>query len=108
MHDVPEMNSDFQFDTTLTRDIVVAFRKRPLDFERALHCFKRAAELEQESVADGFNLGAVEARQNLAHDAAMFLKQLEGEGFVPLRHRAVTDHVGKHNGCELALFRGHD
>jgi hypothetical protein len=37
-----------------------------------------------------------------------FLEQLEGEGFVSLRHRTTADHVGKHNGCELALFRGHD
>ena len=95
-----------QFNATLARDIVIAFRKRALD-SSAHGTASRRSELEQESVADGFNLGAMEARQNLAHDATMFLEQLESEGFVALRHRAVTDHVGKHNGCELALFRGH-
>ena len=47
------------------------------------------------------------ARQQRAHNATMFLEQLESEGFVSLCHRAISDHVGKHNGCELALFIGH-
>ena len=71
MHDGPEMNSDFQFDAMLARDVVIAFRKRPLDFSAHCTASSAASELEQERVADGFNLGAMEARQHLAHDATM-------------------------------------
>ena len=59
MHDVPEMNSDPQFNSTLARDVVIALRERPLNLDRTLHRLEGAVELEQESVTDGFNLGAV-------------------------------------------------
>jgi hypothetical protein len=104
----PEMNSDPQLDSTLTRDIVIAFCECPLHLDCILYCFECAAELEQESVADRFNLGAMEARKNLADYATMFLQQLEREGFVPLRDRGVTDHVGENDRCESALLGRHD
>jgi hypothetical protein len=34
----------------------------------------------------------------------MFLQQFLSELFVSLAQRAVTDHVGEHDGGELALF----
>jgi hypothetical protein len=34
----------------------------------------------------------------------MFFKQLERKLVVSLRERAVADHVGKHDGSELAYF----
>ena len=40
----------------------------------------------------------------LAQQPAMFLQQLESDFVVALGERAVADHVGKHNGGELALF----
>src|SRR5207247_9430161 len=76
-NDVAEMNSDPQFDLTLVRNIMIALCERPLDFDRTLHCFECAAEFEQESVPDRFDLGAVEARENFAHDSAMLLEQFE-------------------------------
>ena len=35
---------------------------------------------------------------------AMFFEQLEGEPVVALRQRAVTHHVGEHDGGEFTLF----
>ena len=71
---------------------------------RALRRFQRAPEFDQKSVADGFDFGAVKPRKDFAQQPAMFLQQLESDFVVALGERAVADHVGKHNGGELALF----
>jgi len=107
LHDVPEMNSDSQFDSSLARDIVIALRERPLNLNRTLYGLERTAELEQESVTNSLNLGAAEAGENFPQHAPVFLEQLKRVGFVALRQRAVSDHVGKNDRGELALFDWH-
>jgi hypothetical protein len=104
MHDVSEMNSDPQFDATLARDIVIAFRERPLNLNHTLHRFECASELEQKSITDRLDLSAVEACENCPQQATMFFQQLERESFIALRQRAITNHVGKNDRGELALF----
>src|SRR5215467_371967 len=54
-------------------------------------------EFDQKTVADRFDLSAVELGENRTQQRAMFLKQLERQLFVALRQPAVTDHVGEHD-----------
>jgi hypothetical protein len=110
MHDITDVNPDLKFDSAVGADIMIPLGQRPLNFDRALRRFECASKLYEESVADGFNFGAVKARKNLAQQASMFFQQLERELIVALRQRAVAHHVGKHDGRELALLtriRGH-
>ena len=62
--------------------------------------------LDQERVANRFNLGPVEAWKDFAKQLAMFLQQFLRKLVVALRQRAVAYHVGKHDGCQPALFGG--
>src|SRR5207248_7254503 len=58
----------------------------------------------QERVADSFDLGAVEARENFPEQLPVFLQQFQRQLVVTLRQCAVAHHVGKHNGREFALL----
>jgi len=42
--------------------------------------------------------------KNAANDFAMFLEQVKRECFVALSERAVTDHVGEHDGGKPTVF----
>jgi hypothetical protein len=66
MHHVSDVNADLQFDASISRHVMIALGQRALDFNRALGRCQRAIELNQESVTDRFDLGAVEARENFA------------------------------------------
>ena len=63
MHHIADVNADLDFDAPVGRHVVVALGQRALDFDGALRRFQRAVELDQESVADRFDLGAVEPRK---------------------------------------------
>src|SRR5207253_7626683 len=84
-------------------DVMVALGQGALDFDGALRRFQRAAELHKESITDGFDFRAVKARENLPQQVAMLFEQLQGESVVALRERAVTHHVGEHDGGQFAL-----
>jgi hypothetical protein len=53
---------------------MVSFGQASLDFDRALGRFQRAAEFDQESVADSLDLRAVKPRENFAQQPAMFFQ----------------------------------
>ena len=64
----------------------------------ALRRFQRAVELDQETVTDRFNFGAVKAGKNFAQQLPVFLQQFERQLVVALGERAVAHHVGEHDG----------
>ena len=61
-------------------------------------------EFDQKTVPDCFDLGAVETGKNFPQQFSMLLQQFQRKLVVALRQRAVPDHVGEHDGGELALF----
>ena len=86
--------------------IGIALGQRSLDFNRALRCFQRTPEFDQERVTNGFYFSAVKPRKDFPKQPAMFLQQFLGKLFVALAQRAVAHHVGEHDGGELALLIG--
>jgi hypothetical protein len=60
------VDADLKFNPTVGRDVMVTLGQGALDFNGALRRFQRAAELNEESVTDGFDLGAVKAGKNFA------------------------------------------
>ena len=106
MHHVANVNADFKLDASIRRDIGIAFGQRSLDFNRALRCFQRAPEFDQERVTNRFYFSAVKPRKDFPKQPAMFLQQFLGKLFVALAQRAVAHHVGEHDGGELALLIG--
>src|SRR5438477_4291038 len=85
---------------------MVAVGKRALDFDGALGRCQGAVELDQERVTNGFYFSAVKPRKDFPKQPAMFLQEFLGKLFIPLAERAVTHHVGKHDGGEFALLIG--
>ena len=73
MHHVANVNADSHLDLAIRGSIGVAMGQRSLDFNRALRCFQRAPEFDQESVTNGFYFGAVKAREDFPKQLAMFL-----------------------------------
>jgi len=88
----------------LAWDVVIALGQRALNFNGALGRFEGALELDQESVADGFNLAAIKPRKQRAQQAPMFFQQLDRQRLIALRQCAVADHFGEHDGGQFALF----
>src|SRR5205814_1569356 len=70
MNDVTNVNANLEFDPSLSRYIVIALGQRTLDFDGALGRFQGTPEFDEESVADGFDLGAIEARKDFAEHPA--------------------------------------
>jgi hypothetical protein len=70
---------------------------------------QRARELHEEPVADGVDLAPAMLEKNGPELALMLGQQIERQRLVALRQGAVADHVGEHDGCELAFgaFRRH-
>ena len=108
MNHVADVNADLEFDPPVGRDVMVALGQGALDFDGALRRFQRAAEFDQESVADGFDFGAVKPRKNFAQQAGDVPRATRERALiVALGQRAVAHHVGEHDGGELALFGLH-
>src|SRR5207302_1857695 len=93
-------------DLAVGGGIGIALGQRSLDFNRALGCFQRTPEFDQERVTDCFYFSAVKPRKDFPKQPAMFLQQFLGKLFVALAQRAVAHHVGEHDGGEFALFVG--
>ena len=83
---------------------MVALGERALDFDAALRRLQSAVKLDEERVADGLDLRAVEPGEQRSQQGAMVLEQLLRELLVALGERAVAHHVGEHDGGQLALF----
>jgi len=79
MHNVANMNADFDFNAAISWGIYVALGQCPLDFDGALRRFQRAVELDQKSVTDRLDLRPVKARKYLAQQSPMFFEQLKRE-----------------------------
>jgi hypothetical protein len=79
--------------------------KAPLDRQRALDRGQRAGELDEERISHRLDLVPAVARQDLPHPGAMLLQQLDRQGLVPVRQRAVADEVGEHDRREAARGR---
>src|SRR5690349_1162597 len=83
---------------------MVAVRQRTLDFDGALGGLQSAAELNQEGVADGLDLSAVEAGKKRTQQLSVFFEQLQRQRLVALGQRAVADHIREHDRGQLAVF----
>ena len=104
------MDADAHLNVTLARLGAIASGDGPLDFHRALRGLERAGKLDEEAVTGGLDLAAIEQRELPALQALIFGDQFQRERLVALGERAVTHHVGEHDGGELALlgvFRRH-
>ena len=66
MDHVADVNADLELDPSIRGHVVIAFGQRALDFNRTLGRFQCAVEFDEESVADGFDLGAMEAGKDFA------------------------------------------
>jgi hypothetical protein len=106
MDHVANVNTDSHLDLAVRGSIGIAMGERSLNFNRALRCFQRTPEFDQERIPDRFNLSAVKPRKDFAKQLAMFLQQFLGKLFVPLAQRAVAHHVGEHDRGQLALLIG--
>ena len=104
MDHVTDVNADLDFNATVGCDVMVTLGQGALDFDGTLRRFQRAAELDEERVTDGLDLGAVKAWKNFPQQLAMFFEQREGKLIVALGHRAVAHHVGEHNRGQPSLF----
>src|SRR5262245_29924943 len=104
MHHVTNVNPNSDLDLPFSRSIGIALRHPALDFDGTLSRFQRAVELDEKTVADRFNFRAMETRKNFAEQPAMFLQQFQRKLVVALTEGAVAHHVGKHDGCQLALL----
>jgi len=98
------VNADFEFNPPIGRDVMVALGQGALDFDGALRRFQRAAEFDQESVTDGFDLGTVELGKDFAQEPTVFFEQFESESIVALGQGAVAHHVSEHDGSEFPLL----
>ena len=59
MHDVADVNPDFEFDPPVGSDVTVALGQDALDFDGALGRFQGAAEFHEKGVANRFDFHAV-------------------------------------------------
>ena len=75
MHHVADMDADLDFDPTVGGDVMIALGQGPLDLDGTLRRFQRAVELDQERVANGFDLGPVKTRKDLSKQSPMFFQQ---------------------------------
>src|SRR6185436_3606911 len=60
MHHVADVNADLDLDAPVATHVMIALGQRALDFDAALRGFQGTVELDEEGVADGFNLSAIE------------------------------------------------
>ena len=93
MHHVADMDADADLDLPWCRLAQVAVVELRLHFNGATHRRQRAGELDEETVADGFDFLSLMLWENRAEQAPMLLQQFQGERLVALRQRAVADHV---------------
>ena len=110
MDHVTDMDADAHVDVALGGLRGIAGDDRALDLHRALGCLERAGKLDQEPIAGGLDLAAVEQRELRAQQSLLLGEQLQRQRLVMLGECAVAHHVGEHDGGQLALlgvFRRH-
>ena len=74
----------------------------------ALHGMYHRREIDQERITDGFDDVTVMSSDGLMNELVMNLEQPQHAGFVRAHLTAEADHVGEHDGGELAsLGCGH-
>ena len=83
---------------------MIALRQCALDFNGALRGLQGAAEFDEESVTDGFDLGTAEPGKDFTKEATVFFEQFESEPIVALGQGAVAHHVSEHDGGEFPLL----
>ena len=71
MYHVADVNADFEFNPPVGRDVMVALGEGALDFDGTLRSLQGAGEFDEESVADGLDLGAVEPGKDFAEEPPM-------------------------------------
>jgi hypothetical protein len=94
-HHITEMQPDAHLDPPLARR-GIAFSEHALNLDCAAGALERAGELDEEAVADRLDLPAAVFREDAVEERVMLVEQLQREGFILLRERAVADHVGEH------------
>ena len=104
MHHVADVDADAHLDVALERLGAIASSDGALDFHRALGRLQRTRKLNQEAVAGGLDLMAIEQRELRAQQALIFGQQFERERLVALGERAVAHHVREHDGGQLTLL----
>jgi hypothetical protein len=74
MNDVADVNPDLDLNLPARRRVGIAMCQGALDGDGAFRRRQRTLKFDQESVADGFDLRAVEFRENLPENLSMFLE----------------------------------
>src|SRR3954451_9113934 len=101
---VADVDADFQFNPPVRCDVMIALRQGALDFNGALRRFQGAAEFDEKSIANGFDLGAVEPGKNFTEKATVFFQQFDSELIVTLGQGTVAHHVSEHDGGKFPLL----
>jgi hypothetical protein len=101
---IADVNAYFEFNPPVGRDIMIALGQGALDFNGTLRGLQGAGEFDEESVANGLDLGAVELGKDFAQEPAVFFEQFESEPIVALGQGAVAHHVSEHDGGEFPLL----
>ena len=86
----------------------IAHRNVLLDAHRAADRLQSAIEFNQECVAHRFDLAPLMNGERCTDEFVVFVQQIKGERFITLRQRAITHHVGEHDGSKAACgWRAH-
>ena len=78
-----------------------ARQQRALNFNRALRCFQRTPEFDQEGVTNRFDFSAVKPRKDFPKQPAMFLQQFLGKLFVPLAPTMSVNMIAASLRCSV-------
>src|SRR5256885_2472538 len=80
-----------------------------LDLDGTAGAGECAGKLDEETVANGFDLPPPMLAKYVPQQVAVLVEKVERERLIPLRQRAVAHHVGKHDGGQpsalLVFFR---
>ena len=82
----------------------VEFFQRCLNLNRALDRSQRAAELDQEGVANGVDFPASIFRQKGPDKFPLLIEKPHGKRFISLSKRGETNHVREHKRGESCLI----
>jgi hypothetical protein len=75
-----------------------------LNLDRALDGVDDGIKLDEKAIAGGFNFTSTEVRHAAPDDRAVLFQKFEASRLVSFGKRAITNHVGKHDGGEPAVI----
>src|SRR2546426_1080272 len=75
---VTQVNADLELDPARRGGDCVPLGEGALNLNGTLRRLERAVELDQERIADGLDLGAVETWKDRAQQTTVFLEQFKG------------------------------